>query len=87
MAHGLPAITTVHNGAAGIITEPADGIVLKDPSDTAEMARAMEHFLDPDVRDSASLSARLTASRFSLEANHQQMIAIIEEAAAIGTIS
>jgi UDP-glucose:(heptosyl)LPS alpha-1,3-glucosyltransferase len=86
MAHGLPAITTVHNGAAGIITEQADGIVLKDPSDSEEMASAMGYFLDSEVRYSASLSARRTASRFSLEANHQQMIAIIEEAKAIGTI-
>ncbi len=81
MAQGLPAITTIHNGAAGIITQRVDGIVLNDPADSAEMARALDHFLDPHVRASASESARRTAAGFTLEINHRQMISIIEEAA------
>ncbi len=41
MAAGLPAITSIFNGAAGIITEGRDGAVLKDPRDTDEMSDAM----------------------------------------------
>jgi UDP-glucose:(heptosyl)LPS alpha-1,3-glucosyltransferase len=74
MAAGLPAITTVFNGAAGIITEGRDGLVLKDPRNTDEMGAAMQHFLDPNVLHGASAAAKLTASNFTIERNHHQMI-------------
>ena len=82
MAAGLPAITTVFNGASGIITPGVDGMVLKDPGNTQEMADAMERFLDRDTLTTASEAARRTASKYSLEANHRQMIDIIGEVCA-----
>jgi UDP-glucose:(heptosyl)LPS alpha-1,3-glucosyltransferase len=82
MAAGVPAITTVFNGAAGIIEDGVTGIVLNDPADTDEMAAAMERFLDPSFRSAASTAARKTASRYTLEINHQQMIDIFTEVAA-----
>lgn len=81
MAAGLPVITTVCNGAAGIITEGVDGRILQDPADTTEMAAAMEFFLDADRRRSAGVAAERTASRYTLEENHRQMLAIFREAA------
>jgi UDP-glucose:(heptosyl)LPS alpha-1,3-glucosyltransferase len=74
MAAGLPAITTVFNGAAGIITEGKDGLVLQDPRNTDEMGSAMQHFLDPNVLHGASAAAKLTASNYTIERNHHQMI-------------
>jgi len=79
MAAGLPAITTVFNGAAGIITPGVDGTVLEDPGNVQEMASAMERFLDKNTLKSASEAAHRTASKYTLEANHRQMIGIIEE--------
>ncbi len=81
MAAGLPVITTVFNGAAGILGSGRDGLVIQDPADTGEMAGAMGYFLDRQVLASSSAAARKTASRYTLEHNHQQMIAIFDEAA------
>jgi UDP-glucose:(heptosyl)LPS alpha-1,3-glucosyltransferase len=79
MAAGLPAITTMFNGAAGIITPGVDGTVLKDPRNVKEMASAMEFFLERDVLKSASEAARRTALKHTLETNHREIIDIIEE--------
>ena len=76
MAAGLPAITTVFNGAAGIITEGRDGVVLKDPRNTDEMSEAMLRFLSSEVLQDASAAARLTASNYTVERNHRQMIEV-----------
>jgi UDP-glucose:(heptosyl)LPS alpha-1,3-glucosyltransferase len=76
MAAGLPAITTVFNGAAGIITEGRDGLILKDPRNTDEMSTAMQRFLDRNILQDASAAARLTASNYTIERNHHQMIEI-----------
>lgn len=82
MAAGLPAITTRYNGAAGIITDAVDGKVLQDPSDVDEMASAMELFLDKKVLVEASGAARRTASKYTQEANHKQMLNIFNESVA-----
>ncbi len=81
MAAGLPAITTVFNGAAGIINPGIDGEILKDPRNIQEMADVMEHFLDGSRLKSASEAARRTASNYTLEANHRRVMNIIREVA------
>jgi UDP-glucose:(heptosyl)LPS alpha-1,3-glucosyltransferase len=81
MAAGLPAITTEFNGAAGIIHRGVDGIVLHDPVNIDEMADAMERFLPPQALKPASEAARQTASAYTAEANHRQMLAILNEVA------
>ena len=78
MASGLPAITTRHNGASGIISDGRDGMVLEDPLDVAKMATAMERFLDIPFLETSSNLARQTASRYSKEANHDKIILIFE---------
>jgi UDP-glucose:(heptosyl)LPS alpha-1,3-glucosyltransferase len=79
MAAGLPAITTVFNGAAGIITHGSDGLVLSNPRDIHEMSSAMERFLHRAFLASASEAARHTAGKYTLQENHRQMIDIFEE--------
>jgi UDP-glucose:(heptosyl)LPS alpha-1,3-glucosyltransferase len=79
MAAGLPAITTVFNGAAGIIRHGIDGMVLSDPRNVHEMADAMQQYVEPDTLRSASAAARTTAGKYTLEANHEQMINIMLE--------
>ncbi|MEJ2717425.1 MAG: glycosyltransferase family 4 protein [Deltaproteobacteria bacterium] len=84
MASGLPAITTVFNGASGIITDGVDGVVLQDPGNIDEMASAMERFLHPDALESASKAARRTAMLHTLERNHASLIEIFSEVARKG---
>jgi UDP-glucose:(heptosyl)LPS alpha-1,3-glucosyltransferase len=85
MAAGLPAITGMFNGAAGIITPGMDGVVLRNPADAEEICDAMEIFLDPEVLAAASAAARRTAGRYTLETNHDRMIAILREAGQSGS--
>ncbi len=59
MAAGLPAITTMSNGAAGVITEGVDGAIVQDPRNINGMAAAMRRFLDKDKLQAASEAARL----------------------------
>lgn len=79
MAAGLPAITTVHNGAAGIIEDGVDGKVLQDPTNIDEMMRALEWLLDPGVLAHASDLAQRKASEYTSDRNHRQMLAIFKE--------
>ncbi len=72
MAAGLPAITTIFNGAAGIIHDAKDGIILQDPGNVAEIANAMRRMLDDDFRLEASAGARLTASHYTVKENHRR---------------
>ena len=54
-------------------------MIVKDPRDIKELADAMQHFLDPTTLQSASVEARRTAAHYTLEANHAQMIDIMDE--------
>lgn len=81
MAAGLPAITTVHNGAAGVISDGTDGMVLQDPSNLEEMAHAMEGFLDAEFLVSASSAAKRKAFLYTKERNHEQMLDILHHVA------
>jgi UDP-glucose:(heptosyl)LPS alpha-1,3-glucosyltransferase len=84
MAAGLPAITSAWNGASGIITDGVDGRILNDPASPEELSSAMAEFLDPGVLDSASNAAKDTAKKYTLQANHEQMLEIIEKASSRG---
>ncbi|MFZ5867413.1 MAG: glycosyltransferase family 4 protein, partial [Thermodesulfobacteriota bacterium] len=84
MAAGLPAITTASNGAAGIIDQGRDGMVIESARDIDQLVEAMRRFLNPEVLKSASEAARQTASRYTLPANHQRMLEIFQEAAERG---
>lgn len=79
MAAGLPAITTVHNGASGIIRSRVDGMVLQDPNNIEEMTAAMSAFLARDFLESASAEATITASQYTLQRNHESMLALFRE--------
>lgn len=81
MAAGLPVITTVHNGAAGIIDNGVDGVVLDNPGDVDALADAMERFLDSSFLLSASTRAQEKAAHYTLEENHRRMLEIFEETA------
>jgi UDP-glucose:(heptosyl)LPS alpha-1,3-glucosyltransferase len=81
MAAGLPAITTESNGAAGIIHEGVDGAVLHNARNIDEMADAMGRLLQPELLKSASEAARQTASNYTAQANHRQMLTILNEVA------
>lgn len=54
LAMGLPAISTVFNGACEIMREGMHGFVLNDPGDIQTLAQSMSLMIDPDRRQAMS---------------------------------
>jgi UDP-glucose:(heptosyl)LPS alpha-1,3-glucosyltransferase len=50
MASGLPVVTSRLAGAAEAISDGANGVLLDDPGDPAELAAALTRLLDPGLR-------------------------------------
>jgi len=82
MACGLPAITTICNGAAGIIENGKDGFVISHPPGAVELSQKMALLLDSDFHASMSVEAAKKAQYYSLRRNHEQMMKIFEDMAA-----
>ena len=61
LAMGLPAISTIFNGACEIMTDGREGFVLRDPNDAVTLANAVRQMLDADRR--AAMSAAALALR------------------------
>jgi UDP-glucose:(heptosyl)LPS alpha-1,3-glucosyltransferase len=77
LAAGLPVVTSACNGAAEVIEEGINGIVVADPSDVEALVGAIEYWRTrPDVRP-VPVKADL-----SLERNVRETLAVLELAAA-----
>jgi UDP-glucose:(heptosyl)LPS alpha-1,3-glucosyltransferase len=83
MASGLPSITTTSNGAAGIITDGKDGYIISHPPGSPDLAKKMQLLLDDEKRQQMSREALRTGGSCSAKKNHQEMIGILDEAAAL----
>lgn len=81
MACGLPAITTISNGAAGILTNGKDGCVISYPPDSTDLSEAMKIFFSRKTLSMMSREASLTGRRYSLQKNHQEMIRVFNQLA------
>jgi len=85
MACGLPAITTISNGAAGIITHGKDGYVISHPPNFNELADAMKACFSQETLGRMSNEASLTGQRYSLERNHLEMLRVFNEVAGMNS--
>src|SRR5207253_416613 len=47
LACGLPAVTSAHNGAAELLDPSCEDLVVRDPHDHDELARAVARLLEP----------------------------------------
>jgi UDP-glucose:(heptosyl)LPS alpha-1,3-glucosyltransferase len=82
LACGLPVITSVHNGASELLNPPADGLLIEDPHDHSQLARAIETLADPTTRWACAAQARRTAARWDFEEHYRRLLAVFHEAAA-----
>jgi UDP-glucose:(heptosyl)LPS alpha-1,3-glucosyltransferase len=83
MACGLPVIASRTNGAAEMITDGADGLVLQDPQDSTQLARLIRCLVqDPALRQRLGENAFQTAQGYTWERNAEQMRRLFEEALA-----
>jgi len=81
MASGLPSITTIYNGAAGIITDGKDGYVISHPPVSADLADKMRLLMDKEKRQRMSEKAAITGQKYSSERNHKEMMKVFDEVA------
>ncbi len=79
MACGLPAVTTIYNGAAGIITNEKDGYIISHPPRSAELVEAMKALMVPERLKNMSIEASITGKKYSVKKNHHEMIRVFNE--------
>jgi glycosyltransferase involved in cell wall biosynthesis len=72
MACGLPVIASSHAGAHEIITDGSDGIILRDPQNTGELAAALRSLItNPTLCAQLGTHASHTAENHSWDRNAQ----------------
>jgi UDP-glucose:(heptosyl)LPS alpha-1,3-glucosyltransferase len=79
MACGLPVIVSCRAGVSELITDGADGIVLKDPKDAAVLARVVSELqANPALQSALGENAERTAHQYTWERNAAQLDALFE---------
>ena len=81
MACGLPAITTIYNGAAGIIENEKDGYIISHPPRSAELVETMKALMLRERLKKMSVEASMTGKKYSVKRNHHEMIRVFNELA------
>jgi UDP-glucose:(heptosyl)LPS alpha-1,3-glucosyltransferase len=82
LASGLPVITTRFNGASEIITEGREGFLLDTPRDVEYLADRMGYFFERSRIEPMGIQARSLAQQFSWDRNVEEMLRVLELAAA-----
>jgi UDP-glucose:(heptosyl)LPS alpha-1,3-glucosyltransferase len=80
LACGLPVVTSAHNGAAELLEPPAEGLVVRDPHDHEELARALARLLDPACRQQAARAALRAAGRWTFETHYRRLLTLLRQA-------
>lgn len=79
LASGLPVITTSFNGVSGIITSGQEGFIISNPRDEKTLVQQILFFLDPNMRNRATIAARRLAENYSIERNWREMKNIFQK--------
>lgn len=79
MASGLPVIISKASGAAELIADGVNGLLLNNPRDPEEIAGKLRILLNRQVRDSLGSKASQTAKRYTLDENAKQTLEVYEE--------
>jgi glycosyltransferase involved in cell wall biosynthesis len=70
MACGLPVVCSAHAGVSEVVSHGVDGIILKDPQDTGEIAAVLRALMmDPDLCQRLGARAATTAREHSWNRN------------------
>jgi UDP-glucose:(heptosyl)LPS alpha-1,3-glucosyltransferase len=77
LASGLPVITTVLNGAAGIMKDGQGGFVIQNPSNHQTLPEKIAFFFEERRRQESSALARRCVERFPIEENYHEMISAL----------
>ncbi len=78
LASGVPVITTLSNGASGVI-RPEEGRVIRDPKNSEELKEAIRYFLESGVKRSPLLQEGKKMEHYSDRVNFDQMMRVFRE--------
>ncbi len=79
LASGLPIIVSKTSGAAEIITEGENGLLLKNPRDSRELAEKIRLAFDNRFRNKLSKNARTLAENFTVDENVEKTLEVYQE--------
>jgi UDP-glucose:(heptosyl)LPS alpha-1,3-glucosyltransferase len=79
LASGLPIIVSRASGAAEIITEGENGLLLKDPRDSRELAEKIRLTANNRFRERLSKNARILAENFTVDKNVKKTLEVYQE--------
>ncbi len=79
LASGLPIIVSKASGAAEIITEGENGLLLKNPRDPQELAKKIKQTFDNNFREELSKNARILAENFTVDKNVERTLKVYQE--------
>ncbi|GAG70681.1 unnamed protein product, partial [marine sediment metagenome] len=79
LASGLPIIVSRAGGAAEIITEGVNGLLLEDPRDSRELAEKIRLTFDNRVRNKLSKNARILAENFTVDENVKKTLEVYQQ--------
>jgi len=82
LASGLPVITTIYDGASGIMDDGKDGFVIRDPEDHKALAEKISLLFNDEFRQKASIAAREKAEKYPAEKNCEEIIEIYNKVVA-----
>jgi UDP-glucose:(heptosyl)LPS alpha-1,3-glucosyltransferase len=80
LASGLPVMTSLFNGASGIIDHGKDGWLLEDPRNVDELKRGIQYFFEEGLRQQVAEQGRRKAEACSEKANFDRMMQVFREA-------
>jgi UDP-glucose:(heptosyl)LPS alpha-1,3-glucosyltransferase len=79
LACGLPVLTSRFNGAMEKLSPPHDGLVINDPHNSRELARALTEMSDPDRLPARKAAAAEAGRRWTFDDHYRQLHGIFEE--------
>jgi UDP-glucose:(heptosyl)LPS alpha-1,3-glucosyltransferase len=80
MASGLPVVTSACAGAAELIEDGVNGLLLKEPRDSKEIAAKLNRLLEDDLGKELGAAARKKAEQYTWERTAKEMLKVFEEA-------
>lgn len=81
MACGLPAITSIFNGAHGLITPQRTGFYMSDAADAAQLAGFLEYYLGRERLSEAGQAAAAKAADHTMHDMFRDIMGVVLEAA------
>lgn len=80
MACGLPVIISSRAGASDVVTDGVDAMILRDPTDSVELARMIRTLCsDPSLCKRLGEQATVTTRQFTWERNGRDVAAVFEQ--------